>query len=146
MATILTSEHYDAVRALVSPDVAAVHIPDAYLSESPFAPEAEKKVRKKLRAVKIDVDALTGEALEDARLAMMHQCLSVLCMTAPQLLRQTQLEIVTEVQQIDWKEKRKFHISQVAELIDDVIASVAVGSSSTKRKRLLPFGAVGTGR
>ena len=70
-----------------------------YLSQRPFAPEAERKVRKRLSAAGIDVDSLTGDSLEDARLAMMHECTAVLCLTAPQQLRQTLIQVVTEVQQ-----------------------------------------------
>ena len=73
-ATILTSTHYDAVRGLIAPDVTAEHISDAYLSQDPFAPDAEREVRKRLSAEGIDVDTLTGEPLEVARLGMMHQC------------------------------------------------------------------------
>ena len=145
-ATILTASHYDAVRALIAPDVTDVHISDAYLSQQPFVPDAEREVRKRLRAAKVDVDTLTGENLADARLAMMHECASVLCLTAAQLLRQTQLEVVTEVQSIDWKEKRQFHISKVNGLIDDIVESVAADISSQQQSRLLPFGAVGTQR
>ena len=108
-ATVLTSTHYDAVRGLLSPDVTAEHISDAYLSQQPFAPEAERHVRKRLSAEGIDVDALTGDAREDALLGMMHACAAELCLTAPQMIRQTQLQVVTEVQSIDWKEKRSFH-------------------------------------
>ena len=145
-ATVLTTQHYDGVRGLISPDVTDEHISDAYLSQQPFAPEAERQVRKRLRDVGVDVDALTGEALDVARLAMMHQCASELCLTAPQLLRQSQLQIVTEVQQIDWKDKQAFHLSKVQDLVDDVAESVAVVETSTKRRRALPFGAVGTER
>ena len=145
-ATILTADHYDAVRALIAPDVTDVHISDAYLSQQPFAPEAEREVRKRLRAAKVDVDTLTGENLADARLAMMHECASVLCLTAPQLLRQTQLQVITEVQSIDWKEKRQFHIAKVNRLIDDIVESLASDPVSSQPSRLLPFGAVGTQR
>lgn len=143
-ATILTSDHYDAVRALIAPDVTDAHISDAYLSQQPFAPEAERKVRKRLRAAGIDVDTLRGDDLEDARLAMMHECMTVLCLTVPQLLRQTELEVITEMQSIDWKEKRQFHQSQVSELVEDVVASVAAGATSQLQGRSLPMGAVGT--
>lgn len=145
-ATILTADHYGAVRALVAPDVTDVHISDAYLSQQPFAPDAEREVRKRLRAANIDVDTLTGENLEMARLAMMHECMSVLCLTAAQLLRQTQLQVVTEVQAIDWKDKRQFHISKVNGLIDDIVESVAEDTASQQQSRALPFGAVGTQR
>ena len=147
-ATILTSQHYDAVRGLIAPDVTAVHISDDYLSQQPFAPEAEREVRKRLSAVGIDVDALTGDARDDALLAMMHACAAELSLTVPQVLRSTQLEIVTEVQGIDWKEKRMFHLSKVEEKVSDVVESVATadGASSKGDGRKLPFGAVGTER
>lgn len=145
-ATILTVDHYDAVRALIAPDVTDVHISDAYLSQDPFVPDAEREVRKRLRAAKIDVDTLSGETLGMARLAMMHECASVLCLTAAQLLRQTQLQVITEVQSIDWKEKRQFHIFKVNGLIDDIVESVAEDTASQQQSRALPFGAVGTAR
>ena len=68
---------------------------------------------------------LTGDALDDALLGMMHQCASELCLTAPQMIRQTQLQVVTEVQSIDWKEKRAFHLTKVEEKIADIVESVA---------------------
>lgn len=145
-ATVLTTDYYDAVRGLIAPDVTAAHISDAYLSQPPFAPEAERKVRKQLRAVGVDLDALTGEALEIACLAMMHQCASELCLTAPQLIRQSQLQVITEVQQIDWQDKQAFHLSKVDELVDDIMEVVAEGVATTGRTRALPFGAVGTAR
>ena len=145
-ATVLTTAYYDAVRGLISPDVTAEHISDAYLSQQPFAPEAEREVRKRLTAAGLDVAALVGEDLEVARLAMMHQCASELCLTAPQLLRQSQLLIVTEVQQVDWQDKRAFHNSKVDALVDDIVESVSVGVASSRRSRGLPFGAVGTSR
>ena len=148
MATVLTSSHYDGIRGLIAPDVTAEHISDDYLSQRPFAPEAERKVRKRLSAAGIDVDSLTGDGLEDARLAMMHECAAVLCLTAPQQLRQTLIQVATEVQQIDWKEKRMFHLSEADELVNDIIENAAEvsGSASTQRKRRNPFGAVGTER
>ena len=146
-ATILTSQHYDAVRGLIAPDVTAVHISDAYLSQQPFAPDAERQVRKRLSAEGIDVDSLTGDARDDALLGMMHQCASELCLTAPQMIRQTQLEVVTEVQAIDWREKRMFHLSKVDEKVADVIESAATADgASSKGTRRLPFAAVGTER
>ena len=147
-ATVLTSQHYDGVRGLIAPDVTAEHISDDYLSQRPFAPEAERKVRKRLSAAGIDVDSLTGESLEDARLAMMHECAAVLCLTAPQQLRQTLIQVVTENQQIDWQEKRAFHLAEADALVNDVVENTAEvpGSASTKRKRRNPFGAVGTER
>ena len=107
-ATVLTSQYYDAVRGLIAPDVTAEHISDAYLSQDPFAPDAEREVRKRLSAMGIDVDTLTGEPLEVARLGMIHQCVSELCVVAAQILQQDQIEIVTRVQEINWKEKRAF--------------------------------------
>ena len=146
-ATVLTSSHYDGVRGLIAPDITAEHISDDYLSQRPFAPEAERKVRKRLNAAGVDVDSLTGESLEDARLAMMHECAAVLCLTAPQQLRQTLIQVVTEVQNIDWKDKRMFHLGEADELVNDVVENAAVaGSASTKRTRGNPFGAVGTER
>ncbi|MYC74950.1 hypothetical protein F4X10_06595 [Candidatus Poribacteria bacterium] len=147
-ATILTSQHYDAVRGLIAPDVTASHISDAYLSQQPFAPDAERQVRKRLSAEGIDVDTLTGDDREVALLAMMHACAAELSLTVPQILRTTQLEILTEVQSIDWQEKRAFHLSKVEEKIAEVVESVVStsGSASSKGTRRLPFAAVGTER
>ena len=146
-ATVLTSQHYDAVRGLIAPDVTAEHIPDAYLSQQPFAPDAERQVRKRLSVANIDVDTLTGDDRDDALLAMMHYCVAELSLTVPQVLRTTQLEIATEVQGIDWKEKRMFHLSKVEEKVADVVESAAtLDSASTKGTRRLPFAAVGTER
>ena len=146
-ATVLTSTHYDAVRGLIAPDVTEAHISDDYLSQQPFAPDAERQVRKRLSALGIDVDALTGDARDDALLAMMHACAAELSLTVPQVLRSTQLEIVTEVQGIDWKEKRMLHLSKVEEKIADVVESVATADgASSKGTRRLPFAAVGTER
>lgn len=146
-ATVLTSQYYDAVRGLIAPDVTADHISDDYLSQDPFAPDAEREVRKHLRAEGVDVDSLTGEALEIARLAMIHQCVSDVCVVAAQVLQQDQIEVVTRVQEINWKEKRAFHLAKVAEKVADVVTKVGKSDavvSQTKRK--LPFGAVGTER
>ena len=146
-ATILTSDHYDAVRGLIAPDVTAEHISDDYLSQQPFAPDAEREVRKRLRAENIDVDALTGEALEVARLAMMHQVASELCVVAAQILQSDQIEVVTRVQEIDWKEKRAFHLAKVSEKVSDTVMEVMEADSvSSQTKRRLPFAAVGTER
>lgn len=145
--TVLTSEHYNGVRGLIAPDITAEHISDDYLSQRPFAPEAERKVRKRLAAAGVDVDSLTGESLEDARLAMMHECAAVLCLTAPQQLRQTLIQVMTEVQNVDWKEKRAFHLAEADELVNDIVENAAeAGSASSKRTRGNPFGAVGTQR
>ena len=146
-ATVLISEHYDGVRGLIAPDVTDEIVSDDYLSQRPFAPEAERKVRKRLRASDVDVDSLTGDALENARLAMMHECAAVLCLTAPQQLRQTLIQVQTQVQEIDWQEKRAFHLAEADELVIDIIENAAeAGSSSSKRTRGNPFGAVGTQR
>ena len=146
-ATVLTSEHYDGVRVLIAPDVTSAHISDAYLSQSALAPAAERKVRKRLTTARINVDTLTGESLEDARLAMMHECAAVLCLTAPQLLRESGLTVQTEVQQVEWKEKRAFHLAEADELVNDIVENASVaGSASSNRKRRNPFGAVGTQR
>ena len=147
-ATILTSQHYDAVRGLIAPDVTEEHISDDYLSQDPFAPDAEREVRKRLRAENIDADTLTGEALAVARLAMIHYCVGELCVVAAQILQQDQIEIVTRVQEINWQEKRAFHLAKVTEKVSDVVIEVqqegATAVSQTKRR--LPFGAVGTER
>ena len=147
-ATVLTSQHYDAVRGLIAPDVTAEHISDDYLSQQPFAPDAERQVRKRLSAEGIDVNALTGDARDDALLAMMHACAAELSLTVPQVLRTTQLEIATEVQGIDWKEKRMFHLSKVEEKVVDIVESVAKSDGASKKgaRRRLPFSAVGTER
>lgn len=149
-ATVLTVEHYDSVRGLIAPDITEVHISDAYLSGDPFAPDAEREVRKRLLALEVDVDRLDGDALSNARLAMMHQCASELCLTAPQVVRQTQLQILTEVQAVDWEAKREYHLSKVEEKLADIVASVSAAagviSEASGRGRRLPFGAVGVGR
>lgn len=144
---VLTSQYYDAVRGLIAPDVTADHISDDYLSQDPFAPDAEREVRKRLRAEGVDVDTLTGEALEIARLAMMHQLAAQLCVVAAQILQQDQIEVVTRVQEINWKEKRAFHLSVVSEKVGDVVREVGESDavvSQTKRRN--PFAAVGTER
>ena len=145
-ATILTTSHYDGVRGLIAPDVTPEHISDAYLGQPAFVPEAERKVRKRLKNAGIDVGTLTGDALEDARLAMMHECAAVLCLTAPQQLRQNLIAVTTEVQTIDWKEKRMFHLSEADELMNDIIENASGGRASSSRTRRNPFGAVGTER
>ena len=124
------------------------HISDDYLSQDPFAPDAERTVRKRLSAEGIDVDTLTGEPLEVARLGMMHQCASELCVVAAQILQQDQIEVVTRVQEINWKEKRAFHLAKVTEKVSDVVESVVEsgGASKTETRRKLPFAAVGTER
>ena len=143
---MLTSDHYDAVRGLIAPDVTSVHISDDYLSQLPFAPAAEREIRKRLADAGIDVDGLGADAYEDALLAMMHQCASELCLTAPQLIRQTQLQVVTEVQTVDWQAKRAFHLSKVEEKIAGIVTAVArqLGKEAgTRRLRRYPFRAIG---
>ena len=146
-ATVLTSTHYDAVRGLIAPDVTAEHISDDYLSQQPFAPDAERTVRRHLLAEGIDIDTLTGDARDDALLAIIHQCVANMALSVPQVLRTTQLEILTEVQSIDWKEKRMFHLSQVDEKVSAVMVSVAASEGPpTQGTRRVPFAAVGTER
>lgn len=153
-AKVLTNDYYDAIRGLIAPDVTRAHIPSKYLSQLPFAPAAEKEVQRRLAAEGIDVHTLTGDALGDARLAMIHQCVALLCLTAPQLIRQTELQVSTEVQRIDWKEKREFHLAEVESKLNDVKTNVETTDGSdtgqpsfdTGRKRLNPFSAVGMKR
>ena len=146
-ATILTSQHYNAIRGLIAPDVTAEHISDAYIEQQPFAPDAERTVRRHLLAEGIDIDTLTGDARDDARLAIIHQCVANMALSVPQVLRTTQLEITTEVQSIDWKEKRAFHLTKVEEKLTDVVESVATSDSAPRKgTRRLPFAAVGTER
>ena len=133
-ATLLTSAHYNAVRGLIAPDVTAEHISDDYLSQQPFAPDAEREVRKRLSAENIDVDSLMGDDREVALLAMMNQCVADLSLTVPQVLRQTQIEVQTEVQSIDWKEKRSFHLTKVEEKIADIVESVAKSDGASKKR------------
>ena len=142
LTTILTSDHYDAIRALIAPDVTEKHISNAYLAQQPFAPEAEKSVRRRLTAVGIDVDTLTRDLLADAVLAMMHQCAALLCLTAPQLVRQMGLQVSTEVQRVDWKEKREFHLSEADRKIEDLVSICKETLTEMEETRLLPFRAV----
>ena len=146
--TILTPTHYNAVRGLIAPDVTADHISDDYLSQQPFAPDAEREVRKRLRAENIDVDALTGEALEIARLAMEHRCAANLAPVVAQVIQSDQIEINTRVQQIDWEKKRAYHLREVEEKVSDVVTEVQASGGASKKgtRRKLPFGAVGTER
>jgi len=141
--TVLTTTHYDAVRALIAPDITAEHISDAYLSQLPFAPAAEKQVRQKLVSEGIDIDTFTDDTVEDARLAMMHACAAVLCLTVPQLLRQSALQVSTEVQRIDWKAKQEFHLSESDRRIDDIITRVGDTGLPKGKTRLHPFRAIG---
>ena len=147
-ATILIPQYYDAVRGLIAPDVTAEHISDAYLSQDPFAPDAEREVRKRLRAESVDVDSLSGEALDIARLAMEHRCAANLSPVVAQVIQSDQIEINTRVQQIDWEKKRAYHLREVEEKVMDVIveAQTADDTHSTGTRRRVPFGAVGTER
>ena len=148
-ATILTSQHYDAVRGLIAPDVTAEHISDDYLSQDPFAPDAERTVRKRLSGRRALMwTALTGRCAEDALDRNDASMCSELCVVAAQILQQDQIEIVTRVQEINWKEKRAFHLAKVTEKVSDVVESVVEsgGASKTETRRKLPFAAVGTER
>ncbi|MYG00263.1 hypothetical protein F4212_14185 [Candidatus Poribacteria bacterium] len=143
--TVLTTTYYDAVRALIAPDITEAHISDAYLSQLPFAPAAEKQVRQKLVSEGIDIDTFSENTLEDMRLAMMHACAGVLCLTAPQLLRQSALQVSTEVQRVDWQAKREFHLSEVDRQINDIITRLGDTRLVKGRTRLNPFRAIGSG-
>lgn len=146
---VLRKYHHNAIRGLIAPDITEVHISDEYLLQLPFVPAAEKEVRRRLAADGIDVDTLTSGILEDAVLAMIHQCAALLCITAPQLLRQTALQVSAEIQRIDWKEKRAFHLSEVDKKINDVKSKFGTEQPETvdaQRSRLNPFRAVGTKR
>ena len=146
---VLINDYYDDIRGLIAPDITTVHISNKYLSQLPFVPAAEKEVRRRLAADSIDVDMLTGGTFQDAILAMIHQCAAVLCITAPQLLRQTALQVSAEIQRIDWKEKRAFHLSEVDNKIRDIKAKFGTeqpGTIDAQRSRLNPFRAVGTKR
>lgn len=141
--TILTDTHYDAVRGLIAPDITDAHISDEYLSQLPFAPSAEKKVRTRLASENIDVDALNAEAIDDVRLAMMHSCAAVLCLTAPQLLRQSALQVSTEVQRVDWQAKQQFHLKEVDRTIDQIKENYGMTPQPALEKQYVPFRAVG---
>lgn len=142
-ATILTQSHYDAVRGLIAPDVTDAHISDSYLSQLPFAPTAEKTVRRRLEFAEVDIDTLDTDTLEDVRLAMMHACAAVLCLTAPQLLRQSALQVSTEVQRVDWQEKRQFHLAEVDSKIDEILQRIENTPKPEAVRRYVPFRAVG---
>ena len=144
-ATILTADHYDAVRALISPDVTSAHVSDAYLGQLPIAPEAEKKVLRKLVKAGVDVDSLSTDLKEDVTVAMMHECLAILCLTVPQILEQSEIEVSTEMQEIDWKEKRAYHLEEVSDKIAEIIAD-SIPTEPVVTGRRLPFGRVGTQR
>ena len=146
MAITLDGIFFSSVRGLISPDVTAAQISDAYLQQEPFGPDAKRTVTKLLHAENVDVDSLTGDAEATAQLAMMHACAAVLCLTAPQLIRQSQLQVITEIQNIDWKEKRLFHLGEVKEKIREVVDIVNPTPVSTAKTRQHPFGRVGTQR
>lgn len=141
--TILTQTHYDAVRGLIAPDVTDKHISDEYLSQLPFAPTAEKTVRRRLELSGVDIDSLDAGSIEDVLLAMMHACAAVLCLTAPQLLRQSGLQVSTEVQRVNWQEKRQFHLDEVDSKIETIQQSLGETPKSDAVRRYVPFRAVG---
>lgn len=142
-ATILTQAHYDAVRGLIAPDVTAAHISDEYLSQLPFAPAAEKEVRRRVELSGVDIDSLDAETVEDVRLAMMHACAAVLCLTAPQLLRQSGLQVSTEVQRVDWQAKREFHLAEVGSKLEEIQQRLRKTPRSDAVRPYIPFRAVG---
>jgi hypothetical protein len=144
--TILTVDYYDGIRALIAPDVEDNQISDDYLSQHPFAPEAERKVRKRMTDAEIDVGELSTELKTLLRSAMMHECAALLCLTVPQMLQQGVEDLTTRVQTIDWKEKRVFHLSQVEEIVNDIIEIATTGTAANTRTRANPFTAVGTER
>ena len=141
--TILTDTHYDAVRGLIAPDVMDAHISDEYLSQLPFAPTAEKTARRRLELAGVDIDTLDAETIQDVRLAMMHACAAVLCLTAPQLLRQSGLQVSTEVQRVNWQEKREFHLAEMDSKIEEVLQQLGETPKADAVKRYVPFRAVG---
>lgn len=153
-ATILIAEHYDAVRALISPDVTSVHISDAFLGQITITPDAERNIRKRLAAEGIVLSSngtqntKTGTAIPegvqtDILLAMIHECMSNLSLVIPQMMRQEQLVVTTEVQKIDWEAKQAFHIGKVDEKLVDIVDALTPESPSI-HGRSLPMGAVGT--
>lgn len=144
--SLITETDYTAIRALIAPDITETHLSDAYLSQLPFVPDAEKTVRRQLTPHGINIDALPTDSLEDVRLAIMHTCAATLCLTAPQLLRQSALQVNTEVQRIDWQQKREFHLTHAQTKISEVIQTATHHPTPTNKKRRLPFGAVGTKR
>ena len=99
---------------------------------------------RRLKAAGIDVATLTGESLEDAEVAAMHECVAILCITMPQILRQTEIEVDVSVQEIDWEKSRAFHLGESGEKIAQIIADNKPQKQLTGRK--LPMGAVGTER
>lgn len=141
--TILTSESYPAIRGLLSPEITAVYLPDTYLSLDPFAPAAEREIRHRLSMAGVDIDALESDAVTEVRLAMIYQCAAELCLTVPQMLRQSQLQVDTEVQTIDWEKKQKYHLAKVAEVVSGIIARAALKTASGRK---VPFASVGTER
>lgn len=155
-ATILIAQHYPAIRALIGPDVTEAHVSDAFLGQITIAPEAEQNIRKRLSAEGIQLSAdgtqneKTGTAIPegvqtDILLAMIHECMSELSIVIPQMMRQEQLVVTTEVQKIDWQAKRAYHIGKVDEKLSDIVAALKPESSSVQG-RSLPMGPVGTER
>lgn len=143
---IIAQPDYTAIRALIAPDITETHISDAYLSQLPFAPDAEKTVLRQLASHNINIDTLPTDSLQDVRLAIMHTCAATLCLTAPQLLRQSALQVNTEVQRVDWQQKREFHLTQAQTKINDIVETATNQPTPTYKHRRLPFGAVGTKR
>ena len=149
MAYQWTTDDYNSVRGLIAPDVTEKDISDDFLGQQPFAPEAQRTVRKMLITAKVitaEITELTGDNLDTARLAMMHECVATLCLTAPQQTRQSALEVQTEVQTVNWQEKQQFHLAKVDELVNDIIANVTPATPPPTKARRNPFGAVGTER
>ena len=144
--TILIVDHYDGIRALIAPKIFDNQISDDYLSQQPFAPEAERKVRKRMTDADVDVGELSTDTIKLLRSAMMHECAALLCLTVPQTLQQGAEDLSISVQSIDWKEKRMFHLSQVEEICNDVIEVATTGTAANTRTRANPFSAVGTER
>ena len=152
----LIPSDYSGIRALIGPDVTPAHVSDVYLGQLPIVPTAEKAVVRKLKAADVDIaplfpvdiSGLTEAQLslrEAIKVAMMHECMVTLCLTVPQLLEQSEIEVSTEVQSIDWEKKRAFHLGEVVEQIANIISD----SASTQKPvtgRQLPFGRVGTER
>ena len=146
-AYMWTKDDYNSVRGLIAPDVTEKDISDNFLAQQPFAPEAQRTVRKMLVTAKVitfEITELTGETLDEARLAMMHACAGTLCLTAPQQIRQSALEVQTQVQTVNWQEKQQFHLAKVDEIVNLLIAKLTPANPPSTKTRRNPFGAVGT--
>ena len=147
--------NYDGLRALISPDVTSLHVSDAYLGQLPIAPEAEKTVIRKLKAEDLDIQTderfdenaadYDQSLVDDVLVLMMHESMDILCLTVPQLLEQSEIEVSTQVQLIDWEKKRAFHIGEAIAKLAEIIA-IAASTVPTVQGRQLPFGPVGTKR